>query len=95
MNTPKLEPKDFTAQAAALSHSLEALRRTLCEIAAAGITFEAMQTVADLEEIIRRADLALRYSALDIAAAIRIANTSTPSAISADTTPDADNTESQ
>jgi hypothetical protein len=84
MNTPKLEPKDFTAQAAALSHSLEALRRTLCEIAAAGITFEAMQTVADLEEIIRRADLALR-----------IANTSTPSAISADTTPDADNTESQ
>jgi hypothetical protein len=88
MNTPKLEPRDFTEQAAALSRSLETLRRTLCDIAAAGITFESMQTVADLEEIIRRADLALRYSALDIADAIRIANASPPSAISADTTTD-------
>jgi hypothetical protein len=89
MNTPKIEPKVFTEQAAALSHSLEAMRKTLIEISAAGIDFETMNKIAIVEESIRRTHTALIRCALDITVAMH--NARKPIATSTDTTPDAGN----
>jgi len=93
--TPDESAKAFLVEASQLANDIDAMRQKLFGICNSGIESKLFDRICNVEELLRRGSRSLSYIAFDSAAAIRNANASPPSAISANTTPDVDNTNEQ